>query len=463
MKVRAAFLALMLALGAPAAAPAAMADTGTFLHVSDIHFSPFDPPLRARALAGTAIEDWATFFAADADQSLSHWGEDTNHALLTSALGEIGEVAKGADFVFVTGDLLAHRFPDNVESVFGFAQGSPANASFAVRTTLFVAERLRAALPGKPVLVSLGNNDSSCGDYRIEPGGSYLAATREAVRSLVGPGLLAPDFDETYLAGGYYAAAHPTLADTTVLMLDDVLWSIDYRNDCGSTGLDGAKAMMAWLEKQLAAAKAAGRKVWLAHHIPVGFDPYATLHSKASTCPARIVPMLAEPFASQYVALLGTYGGTVAASFTGHTHYDDYRLLRDAAGAVTGTEKIAPAISPIFGQNPGFLVFSYDRKTGALADFSARYLANLGAAKDPASAEWREEYTFTKAYGVPDFSPANAERVWKALAAEGTADDAFRGFYNVGRGELTADGLAAYICTMGHADAAGFSACYCGG
>ncbi len=251
MHARAVLLALALVL----AAPQAHADSGTFVHVSDIHFNPFDPPLRARALAGMPIEDWPAFFARDPDQTLASWGEDTNHALLATSLDALARASADADFVLVTGDLIAHRFEDNVEDVLGFPQGSAANAAFAVRTTLFVAERLRAAAPGKPVFVSLGNNDSSCGDYRIDPGGTYLAATREAVRNLVGPGRVAADFDETYLAGGYYAAQHPTLPDTTIIVLDDVLWSIWHRNDCGTTGLDGANAMMAWLEKQLAAGE----------------------------------------------------------------------------------------------------------------------------------------------------------------------------------------------------------------
>lgn len=453
-------LGLALALAAPLAAAA---DTGRFLQVSDIHFSPFVPALRAKPLATTAVEDWWPILAADPDTALAQWGSDTNHALFATALSAIADAAADADFVVVTGDLLAHNFPANVESVFGFAPGSAANDAFAVRTTLFVADSLRSAIPGKPIFVTLGNNDSSCGDYRIEPNGAYLAATRETVRRLAGADRVAADFDETYLAGGYYAAAHPTLADTTIIVLDDVLWSIDYQNACGTTGLSGADAMMAWLEKQLADARAAGRKVWLAHHIPVGFDPYATLHGKQATCAERIRPMLAEPYAAKYVGLLSEYAATVTIGLVGHTHFDDFRLLRDKGGAVVGIEKIAPAISPIFGQNPGFHVYSYDRAKGAITDLATHYLANLATAASPAEADWKQEYVYSEAYGVPDFSPASAETVWKQFASEGEADDLYRKLYNVSHGELSADGIKAYACAIGHADEAGFATCYCGG
>lgn len=456
-------LHLVVALVALLSAAPAAADSGTFLHVSDIHFNPFDPAIGARALVTTPISGWNRYFGSLGDTSLSQYGEDTNHALYDTALAAIGSAGAGADFAIVTGDLLAHRFPDNTESVLGFPQHSAASNAFAVRTTLFVLERLKQALPGKPIFVALGNNDSSCGDYQIDPAGTYLAATREMVRDLAGPEYLADDFDQTYLAGGYYAARHPTVPDLTILVLDDVLWSARYDNACSDTGLAAANAMLAWLEQRLADARAAGGRVWLMHHIPVGMDPYASAHSKAAACADKLVPMLAEPFGSTYVSLLAEYGDVVASSFVGHTHFDDYRLLRDTAGTVTGVEKIAPAISPIFGQNPGFLTFSYERATGSLADFSATYLANLATAANPAAADWREEYAFAAAFRQKDFSPASAEAMWRSFSAEGTADDLFRKLYNVSHGELTADGIDAWICAIGHVDVAGYTKCYCGG
>jgi hypothetical protein len=454
---------LAIALAVAAAAAPAAADSGKFLHISDIHFNPFDPSLRAKELTTTAVSDWHAVFAADPDQTFSKYGEDTNHALYDSSLMKIGIEGVNADFALVTGDLLVHRFQDNAESVLGFVQGSPENDAFAVRTTLYVLERLRNALPGTPIFVSLGNNDSSCGDYRIDPGGSYLAATREAVRDLAGPDLVADDFDQTYLAGGYFAARHPTVPNTTIVVLDDVMWSARYENACGQGGLDAADAMMTWLEQQLAGARAAGGKVWLMHHIPVGMDAYASAHSKTTECTEKLVPMLKEPFASTYVGLLAEYGDVIDDSFVGHTHFDDYRLLRDTSGGITGVEKIGPAISPIFAQNPGFLAYTYDRATGAVADFTATYLTNLEQATSPATGDWQEEYSFADTYGQKDFSPAGAEAMWQTLSQEAPNDDTFRKLYNVSHGELAPDGLNAWICAIGYADAPAHTKCFCGG
>lgn len=442
---------------------AAQSGTGTFVHISDFHFDPFASRERASALAGKPIAEWPAWFAADPDPRLSPWGRDTNHALLTSALADLSRTAADADFVLVTGDMLAHRFPWMTARLLGYAEGSAPSREFAVRTLRFVAERLRAAVPDKPVFLTLGNVDAGCGDYRIDPGGPFLADTVDTVRALAAPAVLAEDFERTYRAGGYYAAAHPTLQDTTILVLDNALWSFWYRNQCGTGGLEGGEAMLAWLDQQLSAAQAAGRRVWLVQHIPSGFDPYATLHGHGGrSCETSIVPMLAEPFAARYLALQRRFAGAIAASFAGHTHHDEYRLLHDGSGTAVAVEKVAPGITPLFGQNPGYHVFTYDRGSGELTDFSTRYLADLGTAASAAEARWEEEYIFSRAYGVAGYSAAAVETVLRRLSAEGAADTLYRRLYNVGRGELPAKGLDAYRCAIAHLDPAGFAACLCG-
>ena len=243
------------------AAPAlAQEPTGTFALVSDIHFDPFDPDGLAKTLAVTDAEDWMARFAALPPGPASQYGKDTNHVLLSSALAAIARTAADADFAIVTGDLLSHEFEDDTAKALGVPLGSPAQRAFSQRTAIFVAEALGDALAGKPVIIALGNNDSDCGDYEIEPGGDYLAATRETVRSLVGAGLVAPDFDATYAAGGYYAARHPTIADTLILVVNDILWSERYQDACGADGLAAGRAQMDWLMSTLAAQKASGRQ-----------------------------------------------------------------------------------------------------------------------------------------------------------------------------------------------------------
>ena len=154
------------------------------------------------------------------------------------------------------------------------------------------------------------------------------------------------------------------------------------------------------------------------------------------------------------------YRDVVQASFSGQTHFDDYRLLIDQHGTVTGLDKITPALSPIFGQNPAFQVFSYDKQIGTPTDFSTWHLTNPGNTAE--AADWRLEYTFTEAYRQPRYSPDIVGALWRAMAKDGPVRDTYRRLYKVGRGELDADGLAAYLCAIGHTDVASFTVCYCG-
>jgi hypothetical protein len=196
--------ALLVTLATAFGSPGARTEPiGTFVLISDLHFDPFDPEGVARTLATTDPGAWMARFAALPPRPASQYGKDTNHVLLSSALAAIAASAAKADFAIVGGDLLSHGFEDDTAKALGVPLGSAAQQAFAARTTIFVAESVGAALAGKPVILALGNNDSDCGDYEIEPGGDYLAATRETVRKLVGADLLAPDFDATYAAGGY--------------------------------------------------------------------------------------------------------------------------------------------------------------------------------------------------------------------------------------------------------------------
>lgn len=440
----------------------ALEPSGTFAAIFDIHFNPLHQPGPGAALLATDTRDWPSSFAAFPGP-MSHHGEDTNYPLLASALAAIADKAAQVDFAIIGGDLLAHRFEHKAAEALSASERSASVRVLAQRTSIFVVDALADAMPDKPIFLALGNNDSDCGDYEIEPGGGYLAATRETVRRLAGPERLTDDFDQTYGAGGYYAARHPTQAGTLILVLNDVLWSAKYRDACGGEGEAAGQAMLTWFADRLAQAKAAGGKVWLVHHIPWGIDPYATLHARADTCPASVVPFLNDAFAAEFVALLRTYADTIVLSLSGHIHFDSYRLLVDAQGQAVAVDKIGPGISPIFGQNPGFEVFSYDPGTGLPTDIATYYIANLPeTSSSTAAGDWRLEYTFREAYAQKSFSPAAVESIWNALPGMGATTDTFRRLYNVSRGALDADTLPAYLCAIGYLDPQAFTSCYCG-
>lgn len=417
-------------------APVGAQEAGrTFLHVSDIHLDPFTD------LAGG---------------KLAPYGEDTNYALFASSLAAIKKAGSSADFVVVTGDLLVHDFEKKLRAAGASPPSQPAIVDAAVTTSGLVADAIAMAVPGKSVILALGNNDSDCGDYQIDPGGPYLAGTRELVKRLAGADRVAADFDATYRAGGYYAMRHPTAPDTEIIVLNDVLWSAEYRDICGPNGKAAAEAMMNWFKARLDAAKLSNRKIWMVHHIPAGVDAFATQKSKETACTKKPVAFMGEPFATRFPELLAEYAPVITANLTGHVHFDGYRLILDQDRKALDVEKIAPGISPLFGQNPGFHVFDYDAKTSEPTDFTTVYLDLANPA-----AEWQTEYRFTQAYGKKSFDPAAVNAIWTAIAAAGPERETYGTYYDVGSAKFTSTLAPAFYCALGESSLSSFTTCLC--
>jgi len=447
-------------VNSPAAQPAE--SNGSFALLSDIHLDPFDPPELAAQLADSPVEAWPALFATITEQAMSSWGRDTNYALFASSLDAVARSAATTDFVIVPGDFLAHEFEKKAADALGTASSEEKISALAVGTTAFVGDSLARVLPDKPIILALGNNDSDCGDYEITPGGRYLAETRNVVSRLAGADLLAADFDRTYAAGGYYAVRHPGLPGTLILVVNDILWSADYRDACGSDGEAAAEVMLAWLRDRLAGQKAAGGSVWLVHHIPWGIDPFSTADSRDPTCAAKVVPFLRDPYAEAFIGLLREYRDVIQASYAGHIHTDGYRLLIDDDASALGLQKVVPAISPIYYQNPAFQIVTYERTTGIPTDFSTYYLTNLGQASLAVPGDWRLEYSFSEAYGLGPYSADSVAAMVKAIEAGGTAADTYRRLNVVSHGSLPETDLSAYVCGMTRLEQTGYARCYCG-
>jgi hypothetical protein len=144
-------LALALAILALALPAGARAD-GRWLLVSDIHLDPFD----RSALPATP-------------------GNDTNPALLRSAIAKMRAADTDPAVVVLAGDFLAHRFDDLAK------RGAPhaTEQATALNAMASIEREFAAAFPHARFLVALGNNDDPCGDYRVSYDSSYLRAGKD--------------------------------------------------------------------------------------------------------------------------------------------------------------------------------------------------------------------------------------------------------------------------------------------
>jgi hypothetical protein len=456
---------LVCGLSPPAwGAESEAAGSAQFLMISDLHFDPMADPKLVNRLAAADPDAWQAILESSDTNGVSRYGKDSNWPLLRSALGQMEEALPAPAFLLLPGDFLAHNFRREFDAS-AAERTDAAYRLFVQKTMQFVALQLAHALPDTPILPALGNNDDICGDYRLQPDGPFLVDMLPILRALIG-NLATPGLDRNWMSHGNYSVA---VRGLRIIFPNTVFFSLHYQNACGSAAVpDPGQATLDWLEAELAAAKQARERVWLVYHIPPGVDGYATLQH--GSCPSAIVPMWNPGHAAAFDALFRRYADTVAASFAGHTHMDDFRLLGDDSGYYAFT-LITPALSPIFGQNPAFRTVVYD-PAGALLDQTTYNLANLEAAAGGGAVPpvWQAEYTFTKVWQLPRVDLASLARLYQMTADVPEDRDRWHALYAVSspgywamNGAREAQAVRAYRCATSQVSSVDFAKCYCSG
>ncbi len=429
--ILACFFSLPIARTVAQAAPASE-QTVPALLVSDIHFEPFWDPAKVSQLVAAPIRQWDAIFAASPSpdreqrftslqQSCHARGVDSSYALFASSLRAMQIHAAGAKFVTVSGDLLSHNFSCKYSTL--FPQPAPsAYRAFVEKTLDYVLGELRGVFPGVPVFAALGNNDSDCDDYRLDPHSSFLADI--AKRVVAGYSSSASKAAlETFTAGGYYSAALPApLRHARLLVLDDIFMSNHYQTCGGKSDSTAARLQISWLRQQLALARRNGEKVWVMGHIPLGIDPYSTLSKMKSVCDGKS----AETFLSsdELAITLTEFGDVIQLAIFAHTHMDELRLLKpppDASHPATRPGvaiKMVPSISPINGNSPSFTVARIDPSSAVMSDYEVISVSNQSGA----DIAWTEEYDFADTYHQPAFSASSLEKLIAGFRADPLAE-----------------------------------------
>ncbi len=400
---------------------------GNILLLSDLHLNPFANPDLIKKLIAAPVDQWEAIFQSATDEAFAAFGKDTNYPLLVSALTEAQK--KGPyDFAVVTGDYLVHESRDLFEPVGG--KEEQAYEDFVTKTEVFVSREVQKILSGTPVYFSLGNNDSECGDYMMATKTQFLKDITKEWDVLKGH----PEALQTMADAGYYELPHPTLANTRFIVINDIYWSNRYSNDsCHSMPNDVAGGEeLTWLKGRLADAKANQQKVQLIMHIPPQTDVFGTL--KALTKPDGKKPgkfFWGTENEDAFCKLMRDYSDTVEFIFAGHTHMDDFKLLKGSDGKPFLVTHICPAVSPIRFNNPGFQVMEYDKGTGAIQDMATFYLKNLATAKGSGGGKWDLEYDFDQTYGVKGYDPDTLQALTEKIDSDKATREVFSKYYPV--------------------------------
>lgn len=432
--------------------------SGRFIALSDIHLDPTATGM-GPALAGADPAAWAAILDR-APAAPARYGQDTPWPLLRGALDAMRGAEPHPAFLILTGDLLAHRFHRRFAASGVRGRGPAAYRTFVGKTIAFVAGEVARRFPDAPVFLALGNDDSDCGDYGLVPRGAFLRATLPLARAL----LHLPSgtsFDREWVGGLGYALPNPALPGVRMVFLDSVLLSARYRQGCSPPHRsDPGQAALDWLERRLDESRRAGERVWLLLHVPPGADAFSTAHAGGGCPGAPVVPLWKPAHARRFLALAARYAPTIAAAFAGHTHMDEFRLL-GAGGRASGVVLGTPAISPIFGQNPGFHLYAYG-PSGALQDRETWYLPDLAPARPAAPPAWRREYDVGQLWNLPALDLPSLAALARRLLGDARARATWFATYRVGRPLPLPRTPRAYTCAVAHADLDEYRRCLCG-
>jgi sphingomyelin phosphodiesterase acid-like 3 len=469
--------AILLALWTGAAVACAPAQTAgvPVLMLSDLHFDPFRDSAKVARLDAAPIAEWdeilkepnsatqAESFAALQTACKATKGLDSDYGLLSDSLKAARKQAPGVKFVTISGDLLVHQFDCRYRTVMKTTDDA-GYARFAEKTASYVMRSVEREFAEAPVYFALGNNDSACGDYMLDEHDKFLAGTSatllEGLRGASAAEL--KQAREDYDTGGYFAVTLPApMQHAKLLVLDDMYMARKY-SDCGKKAdPEGSVEELAWLQRQLDAARKQGEKVWVMGHIPPGVDVYSTLRD-GDVCQGSAAVMFLSPEATGKLgALLANYADVVPLAIFGHTHMDEVKLLQKEKGGGVPVKLVA-SISPVDGNLPSFTVAQVNPATAVLEDYTVYMASN----KTGVGTAWTREYGFKETYHQPAFSAAALEKIIAGFRADpggaAPASKAYEEYFDKGL-PLSPLVLAwpQYACAIDHYSPEGFRACMC--
>lgn len=253
-------------------------------------------------------------------------GSDSDPALLASAIVKMRAVDPDPAVVVLAGDFLAHHFKAS-----------------ATGTMASIAHDFGVVFPHARFLIAVGNNDDPCGDYRVSYDSAYLRALATIWAPLVDRNGASPNFVRDFGRSGSYVASLP-IRGARAVVVDSVYWSFRYNAACSKIA-DPGRAEMAWLRQTLATTPRGERNVVLMH-VPPGIDSYSTAFVRGATT----IPFMDAASSATLVGLLRAPSNRVALVLAGHLHE---LQSRDLGGVPL---LILPAISPIYGRAPTFLL-----------------------------------------------------------------------------------------------------------
>ncbi len=366
----------------------------SILAISDVHFTPFYDASLFPNLVHSPVEEWTKIFESSSLTKPSVWGEETNYALLKLTLNALFKQTNNSKLIIFPGDILCHNFSKKFYALYG-EEDTVALNSFIYKTIFFFTTQIRQHSKEIPIIFTLGNNDSYSGDYKLKPNSAFLIDTADLFyNSFLLESTDKNRYLSTYTSGGYYSV---TTNDEKILFIsmNSVFFSKHSEYECLDSDDNIATQELEWLEESLKTAEVNNQKVYILTHIPIGIDVYSSVYTymnkEGKISGAKID--WKDSCQSKFLDISREYISSIETIFSGHTHMDQYQLIFSTKSNEVVADITIPAISPEFGNNPSFKVFTFDEENWKLLDYKS-----LVYDINNSQADFNTYYTFSKKY-----------------------------------------------------------------
>jgi len=160
-----------------------------------------------------------------------------------------------------------------------------------------------------------------------------------------------------------------------------------------------ATAAKTAIRAELALARGLGEKVIMINHHPPGGGDYLIQESK------------------WYEALMVEYSDIVVLQVAGHTHTDEFRLLKDSSNEAQSMLYVSPSIDAHNWRNPSMRIYYLDETSFELLDYE-QYYFNLSAVSGATPPEIVMLYSAAEEYELDDMTPSTWEDLLKRFETE---------------------------------------------
>jgi hypothetical protein len=431
---------------------------------TDVHFNPFYDTTLFQTLLNEDASQWASTFQTSKITAPSLWGNDTNYPLLVLALSSIKQNLGASPLIIFTGDMLGHYLMQTFYELYDPANSQNPTAAdiaamqaFLDKTVAFFMQQVRSSIGNIPVMFALGNADSYEG---LGPESTFLSNNAELFYTQFLNGTVDQQtFLNTFESGGYYSA-EPAGTNLMVIGLNTFECSPpnQYLGDTSSA----VTAQLDWLDSTLASARAQGKKVWLLMHVPPGANITSIADAADSSGHITIATttmMWDQTYQARFLYILSKYQGLITQTLAAHTHMDEFRIM-----APDSVLDITPGITPYFGNNPAFKVFTFSRDTLTATDYTS---LSYDLATNP--GQFTSYYTFSTAYSMQALLSNALAQLYPLLVTNNAEQALYRAHYLSGHNysipdtntinPITNTTWPVFWCGIGNMDEAGFISC----